>query len=176
MELRKNVKRPHRYEPELLAHLDPTCVPRSTRPAFHIDYIDFNPALPPAKFPTLKYPKPSEHSKYQTRGSGSHISSLGRQAVTNQQLLPDQSQEGLDVPYDATDRWEGKDEVQDQVLVGSIQQFHNPKGDEREKWAYEGLEISDDEGKKGVKGRLYVSFNVQDNGTVDHASTYPNLG
>jgi len=176
MELRKNVKRPQRYEPELLARLDPTYVPRSTRPACHIDYIDFNPALPPAKFPTLKYPKVSEHPKYQTRGSDSQISSLGREVVTNQQLSPDQAREGLDVPYNATDGWEGKDEVQDQVPVSSIQQFHNPKADQKEKWAYEGLEISDDEGRKGVRARLYVSSNVQNMCTVNHASTYPNLG
>lgn len=54
MELRKKVNPPKRYLPELSdSPLEQRYIPHTDRPSFDIPYVDFNPLLPPAAFPTL---------------------------------------------------------------------------------------------------------------------------
>ncbi|KAL9122131.1 MAG: hypothetical protein Q9187_001308 [Circinaria calcarea] len=54
MELRKKVNPPKRYMPELSdSPFEQRYVPPTDRPSFDIPYVDFNPLLPPAAFPTL---------------------------------------------------------------------------------------------------------------------------
>jgi len=163
MELRKKVKRPQRYEPELLTRLDPTYVPRSTRPAFHIDYVDFNPALPPAKFPTLQYPNAIEQSEHNlARSSGTETSALGREALTSRQPWASQSQECLDLPYDALDRWEAGDDNGNRGPVGRSQQLQSMRRDHMEERFAEELEVSDEEVESGDRARSEVGYHVRD--------------
>lgn len=171
MELRKKVKRPQRYEPELLTRLDPTYVPRSTRPAFPIDHVEFNSALPPAKFPTLEYPSTAAQSEHsQTRSSGSDISALDSEAVMRQQLRADQDR--LDLPYDALDGWgvEGGSQIQGQV--SRLQQLEKvSRRDKEEKFARD-LELSDGDNGKDDNARPNVSLRVENNVKFCCASAY----
>lgn len=163
MELRKKVKRPQRYEPELLTRLDPTYVPRPTRPAFHIDYVDFNPALPTAKFPTIQYPNAIEQSEYSlTSSSGTETSALGREALTSKQPWASQSQECLDLPYDALDRWEAEDDNEKRGPVGRSQQLQNMRRDHMKERFAEELEGSDEEVESGDGARSEVGYDVRD--------------
>lgn len=57
MELRKTIKRPQRYEEEIAGQHDTSVAIHSVRPARPIPFVDFNPNLPPAAFPTLDSPK-----------------------------------------------------------------------------------------------------------------------
>ena len=58
MELRKQVKQPSRYEPELAdATHEERYMPRTKKPLFRPPFVDFNPRLPPAIFPSLDEPR-----------------------------------------------------------------------------------------------------------------------
>lgn len=168
MELRKKVKRPQRYEPELVNRLDPTYVPRSTRPALPIDYVDFNPALPPAIFPTLEYPKTAAQSKHsQTRSSGSDISALGSEAMMSQQLRADQ--ERLDLPYDALDGWGVENGSQSHRKVGRLPQLQKFGRRDKEETFARDLELSDGDNGKVDNARSNVSLRAENNVKFDCA-------
>ena len=54
MQLRKKVNPPKRYKPELKdSAFEQRYTPSTDRPIFDIPYVDFDPQLPPAAFPTL---------------------------------------------------------------------------------------------------------------------------
>ena len=54
MELRKHVKQPTRYEPEVAdTRHEERYMPRIKKPLFRPPFVDFNPHLPPAAFPSL---------------------------------------------------------------------------------------------------------------------------
>lgn len=54
MQLRKKVNPPKRYKPELKdSTFEQRYTPHTDKPVFDIPYVDFNPYLPPAAFPTL---------------------------------------------------------------------------------------------------------------------------
>ncbi|KAI9811849.1 MAG: hypothetical protein M1827_005200 [Pycnora praestabilis] len=69
MDLRKNTRRPQRYEPEQDYACEMTYVPPPQRPVFAPPFVDFNPNLPPAAFPTLSA-NPLEGSRAQSGGQG----------------------------------------------------------------------------------------------------------
>jgi len=66
MNLRKQVKAPKRYAPELddAAH-EERYMPTVRKPLFQAQVIDYNPHLPPAAFPTLDKPKPNISESHQ---------------------------------------------------------------------------------------------------------------
>lgn len=62
MELRKKVKRPQRYEPEIDDAGRERYIPPLNRPIFRTPFVEYNPNMRPAAFPTLDHAQtaPSE--------------------------------------------------------------------------------------------------------------------
>ncbi len=88
MELRKTVKRPQRFEPELSTYVQRTNAPRSTRPSLPMPFVDYNPDLPPAAFPTLEIRTAIEHTGlYQSKSKGITVPRSGREGARNEQRL-----------------------------------------------------------------------------------------
>ncbi|GAD96561.1 hypothetical protein AOR_1_1024194 [Paecilomyces variotii No. 5] len=69
MRLRDRVRPPQRFESELFYQPTPQRSLRRPAPA-QPAYIDFNPNLPPAAFPTLTTPRPPEKIQSQSQGNG----------------------------------------------------------------------------------------------------------
>ena len=72
MNLRKNVKAPKRYTPELDdAPAEERYMPTIRKPLFQAQVIEYNPHLPPAAFPTLDKPRPEISEIHQGTELGS---------------------------------------------------------------------------------------------------------
>lgn len=81
MELRKKVKRPQRYEPEIDdAGRAERYIPPLNRPIFPTPFVEYNPSLPAAAFPTLSQVQivPSE----QNHATEASRTKSGQQAAT----------------------------------------------------------------------------------------------
>ena len=85
MELRKNIKAPKRYEPELAdAPHEVRYMPRGdSKPLFHPPFIDYNPYLPPAAFPTIDSTVPAAYDNARERLPGKERQDGGRQVGTS---------------------------------------------------------------------------------------------
>lgn len=70
MRLRNNIKPPQRYSGDTWVPPPAAArVPRSARPSSKPPFIDYNPNLPPAVFPTLDQPRPSVDPDQQAKSS-----------------------------------------------------------------------------------------------------------
>ena len=72
MELRKKIRAPKRYEPEISdAPYESRYIPSGdSKPLFHPPFIEYNPHLPPAAFPTLDSPVPAKSDRHRERSLG----------------------------------------------------------------------------------------------------------
>ena len=92
MELRKHVKQPSRYEPEIPEERH---TPRTKKLIFRPPFVDFNPHLPPAAFPSLEKPRVSLSETHHVRDFGGkdtcqivHPNGTYQKMDSNQPLLP----------------------------------------------------------------------------------------
>lgn len=58
MRLRERIRPPQRYSSDKVVQTGPERIPRCARPANKPPFVDYNPNLPPAVFPTLDEAKP----------------------------------------------------------------------------------------------------------------------
>ena len=146
MELRKKVKRPQRYEPELDPRLDPAYTPRSTRPAFPIAFADFNPNLPPAAFPTLDNTKVGVEAKHhQVKRNKSRTSSSDHVIARDRKSLPNQLKKRSDPSNDAHHHSEAGDKGQDGEHDSDMQVLQTEGIYSKEEWFAKEMQTSDEE-------------------------------
>lgn len=176
MELRKKVKRPQRYEPEPDTHLQETYTPHALRPAFPSPFVDFNPDLPPATFPTFDQPRLADLSgRYHTTNSRTEASPLGPEAPTGQQLPRDEVEELLVPSYTSQGIWQASGGPQKQVLVDKLQLLRRKMDRSEEDWISQEMETSDEE-EQVDGGHSRVSRCMGTGCFARRAEAYPKLG
>ena len=112
MELRKNIKAPKRYEPELAdAPHEVRYMPRGdSKPLFRPPFIDYNPHLPSAAFPTLDSTVPAAYDTAREWLPGKERQDGGRQAETGPFIASDlENMSSVAHPWSFTAELEAQD-------------------------------------------------------------------
>ena len=112
MELRKNIKAPKRYEPELADEPhEVRYMPRGeSKPLFRPPFIDYNPHLPPAAFPSLDSTVPAAYDKAREWLLGKERQDGGRKAETGSFIASDlESMSSIAHPWSFTGELEAQD-------------------------------------------------------------------
>jgi hypothetical protein len=116
MNLRKHVKAPQRYEPELVdAPYEERYMPTARKPLFRPPIVEYNPRLPPAAFPTLDKPRPELSETHQ----GTELGMLLSHQQSSNNVRSEQA--------NATDRSVSRTGVRDQTesrLYSSPMRYH----------------------------------------------------
>lgn len=158
MELRKKIKRPQRYQPDHDKHPWESHISNALPPASATPFVDFNPDLPAAAFPTLE--QPSIATRCPALSSETARSTVATEGGRSRIVQREEAGELLQPTDTSRESWLASNGPQNQIFMNNLQLLRRDMGKSEEDWVMQEMETSDEEEQLAMVSSKVSHYNI----------------